>query len=106
MGKAPLSVCSALKSFSHFSRKRLISKLKQAVRANTAMSPVQPMRSSRWGQSVGMSTKLERPPQRMFCWSRLMRLSEEVKLPVDARSEDKTSAESFRSFSPMPRTPT
>ena len=31
---------------------------KQAVELNTWASPVQPMRSSRWGQSVGTSTKL------------------------------------------------
>ena len=65
-GIAPVAVCSLARSLSHFSRKRLMSKLKQAVGENRAMSPVQPCRSSRWGQSVGMSTKLSRPLQLRF----------------------------------------
>lgn len=39
--------------------------------AKTWMSPVQPRRSSRWGQSVGMSTKLPRMLHTTFSWSRL-----------------------------------
>ena len=33
---------------------------------NTSASPVQPMRSSRWGQSVGTSTKLPFWPHSVF----------------------------------------
>ena len=44
----------------------LISKLKQAVGAKTAISPVHPIRSSRCGQSVGISTKLDLLLQMIF----------------------------------------
>ena len=46
------------------------------------MSPVQPSRSSRWGQSVGTSTKLPRWPQTTLLCSRLSRSSEHSKVPV------------------------
>ncbi len=87
LGMPPPGSCSACTSSSHFSRKRLMSKLKQAVGANTAMSPVQPMRSSRWGQSVGMSTKLDLAPQRMLDWSWQSISLEQAKPPLSATSE-------------------
>ena len=44
-----------------------------AVGANAWASPVQPRRSSRWGQSVGTETKLSRCDQTTFSWSRSRR---------------------------------
>ena len=44
--------------------------LKQAVPQKAWASPVQPMRSSRWGQSVGTSTKLPLWPHRALSASR------------------------------------
>src|SRR5579862_1330212 len=43
--------------------------LYDAARQKTSASPVQPRRSSRWGQSVGTPTKFERWPQRMLLQS-------------------------------------
>src|ERR1043166_5174668 len=62
--------------------------LNAAVRANTWASPVQPSRSSRWGQSVGTSRKLLRCPQTMFCCSRFKSESDVSRDPVGARSDD------------------
>ena len=64
--------------------------LKAAVRTKTWMSPVQPSRSSRCGQSVGTSTKLPFWPQVMLCWSWLTSGSEQVKEPVGAMAECST----------------
>ena len=74
-----------------------MSKLKQAVGANTAMSPVQPMRSSRWGQSVGISMKLERAPHWMLDCSWLSILSEHSKLPICRTSDQRASASTVKS---------
>src|SRR2546425_781328 len=56
------------------------------------MSPVQPRRSSRCGQSVGTSRKLPRMLQTTFSWSRLIRGSEHSNHPVRSRSEWQTTA--------------
>ena len=87
LGMPPVGSCSASTSSSHLSKNRPMSKLKQAVGANTAMSPVQPMRSSRWGQSVGMSTRLDLALQVILLWSWLTISLEQAKLPVCSRSE-------------------
>ena len=86
-GIPPEGSCSAFTSRSHFSRKRLISKLKHAVGANTAISPVHPIRSSLWGQSVGMSTKFDLLLQMIFCCRRLIISLEQVNSPIRSISE-------------------
>ena len=57
-----------------------------AVGENTWMSPVQPSRSSRCGQSVGTSRKLPRIPQTTFSWNRLSSSCEDSNQPVRRRS--------------------
>src|SRR5690349_5854321 len=49
----PASFCSAARSLSQEARNPYVSYKKEAVGANTWISPVQPRRSSRCGQSVG-----------------------------------------------------
>ena len=53
---------------------------------NTWMSPVQARRSSRCGQSVGMSTKFERRLHTTFSWSRSSSGSLERNQPVRCMS--------------------
>ena len=65
-GTVPSGSCSAARSRSHPVSIPDASKRKDAVGAKTWMSPVQPRRSSRCGQSVGMSTKLPRMPHTTF----------------------------------------
>ena len=61
--------------------------LKLAVGQKTSASPVQPMRSSRWGQSVGVSRKLPIWPQKAL-WISWLTLALEVSTwPMTARSE-------------------
>jgi hypothetical protein len=52
-GYAPEAGCSSSMSCDHFVKYVETSMLSAAVAANTWPSPVQPMRSSRCGQSVG-----------------------------------------------------
>ena len=59
-----------------------MSKLNTAVGANTAISPVQPMRSSRCGQSVGMSMKFDFALRTMFSCRRLSISFEQRNEPV------------------------
>ena len=56
------------------------------------MSPVQPSRSLRWGQSLGTSRKLPFVPQTTLWWSWLSSGSEHSKVPVRRRSECTTTA--------------
>ena len=51
-----LSSCPSSRSRRKFFQKSFVSKLYAPVKANTCPSPVYPMRSSLWGQSVGTST--------------------------------------------------
>ncbi len=53
-GTAPLADCASVRSTSHFEKNAATSRLNAAVRTNTCASPVQPSRSSRCGQSVGI----------------------------------------------------
>ena len=57
-----------------------MSMLKMAVWAKTSMSPIQPSRSSRCGQSVGTLCMLSRCVQTMFCISWLSSGLEHSKL--------------------------
>ena len=59
-GTVPSAACSSARSRSHESRNPRTSYRKAAVGAKTWMSPVQPKRSSRCGQSVGIETTLPR----------------------------------------------
>lgn len=59
----------------------------QAVAEMMAASPVQPRRSSRWGQSVGMSRKLSNCPHMALRNSWLTRLSAVSMEPVGSMSE-------------------
>ena len=65
---------------------------KDAEGEKTWMSPVQPRRSSRCGQSVGRSRKLPRMLQTTFSCSRLISGSEHSNQPVRAISEWQTTA--------------
>src|SRR5664280_1422469 len=56
------------------------------------MSPVQPMRSSRCGQSVGIDRKLPFMPHTTFSWNRLSRADDDSNQPVRTMSEPITSA--------------
>ena len=58
-----------------------MSTLKVDVAAKMAMSPVQPSRSSRCGQSVGIDSMFERSPQRMLCCNWLTSALEVVSVP-------------------------
>ena len=62
--------------------------------------PVQPRRSSRCGQSVGISTKFPFWPHMMLCWSWLRSGSEHSKLPVGVMSEWSTITASVSRGSP------
>ena len=68
-GTLPSSYWSAATSPSHLVKNPATSMLNAAVGANTCASPVQPMRSSRCGQSVGTSRKFPFWPQTMLLWS-------------------------------------
>ncbi len=59
----------------------------QAVPAKTCASPVQPRRSSRCGQSVGISIKFERCDQMVFSTSRLTAATPVVMPPVATGTE-------------------
>ena len=91
-GTDPSGRCSAARSASQELRKPALSNRKLAVGANTWMSPVQPSRSSRWGQSVGTSTKFPRIPQTTFSWNRSSCGLDELNQPVRRRSEPTTTA--------------
>lgn len=87
-GTTPFAAfCSTIMSFIHDDSMPLTSNRKETVSANMLISPVQPSRSSRWGQSVGMPTKLPRMLHTMFSCSRLSRGSEQRKCPVRRMSE-------------------
>ncbi len=60
LGTCPWSRCSWARSRSQPVSVPCAANSRRAVGAKTWMSPVQPTRSSRWGQSVGRSTKLSR----------------------------------------------
>ncbi len=64
----------------------------RAVGAKIWMSPVQPSRSSRCGQSVGTSKKLPRMPHTTFSCSRLISSSEQLNQPVRSMSVCSTTA--------------
>ena len=91
-GTLPSGSCSAARSASHELSSAAVSYSRVAVAANTWMSPVQPSRSSRCGQSVGTSRKLPRMPHTMFSWSWLTRGSEHANQPVRTMSECSTTA--------------
>ncbi len=86
-GMAPLGFWSAARSPSHLVKKPATSMLNAAVGAKTWASPVQPMRSSRCGQSVGTSRKLPFCPHTMLCCSWLIAVFDVSKLPVGVMSE-------------------
>ena len=64
----------------------------QAVAQKTCASPVQPSRSSRWGQSVGTSKKLPFWPQTEFKNSRLTSGEEVSMVPIRSSREPRTQA--------------
>ena len=66
----------------YFFRKLSQSASQQAVPAKTCASPVQPSRSSRCGQSVGISMKFDRCDQIVFRTSRLTDGSPQVNPPA------------------------
>ncbi len=66
--------------------------LKVAVPTKICASPVQPARSSRCGQSVGMLRKLPRWPQRMLLCSCSRRGSEQLNDQIHGQSELSTTA--------------
>ena len=70
---------SLAKSRSHLVINGIMFSLNAAVGQNAVTSPVQPRRSLRCGQSVGISKKLSRWLHWMFCCKRFTRLSEQVK---------------------------
>ena len=90
-GTAPSSRWSAARSASQLARKARLSALAQAAGEKTMMSPVQPSRSSRCGQSLGMARKLPRWDQVTLRNSWLTLSSEQAKVPVTSRSEDTTA---------------
>ena len=59
-------VCASIKSSSHLSINDLCSHYMHLF-CETCISPVQPIRSLRCGQSVGISRKLPISPQRILC---------------------------------------
>src|SRR3954464_15644872 len=83
LGTAPSSVWSCARSTSQLAQKARASNSVQAVAANAGASPVQPSRSSRWGQSVGTATKLSRCDQRTFSWNRVRSASEQAEARPD-----------------------
>ena len=87
LGTAPSARWSWPRSVSQLARKARLSALAHAVGAKTMMSPVQPSRSSRCGQSVGTARKLPRWDQLTLRNSWLTRSSEHSNRPVGARSE-------------------
>ncbi|OLT08609.1 hypothetical protein BJF90_44940 [Pseudonocardia sp. CNS-004] len=84
--------CSSARSVSHEARKPSQSNRYVAVGANTWMSPVQPSRSSRWGQSVGTCRKLPRIPHTTFSCSRSTSSEELSNQPVRRMSVCTTTA--------------
>ena len=74
--------CSRARSRSQSARKSSTSKRYAAEGAKAAMSPVQPSRSSRCGQSVGTSRKLPLVPHTTFRWNCLSSGSEHSNDPV------------------------
>ena len=75
-------VCASIKSSSHLSINDFMFILYAPVFAKTCISPVQPIRSLRCGQSVGISRKLPISPQRILCWSLLISGFEHSNSPV------------------------
>ena len=84
--RRPRPSARSARSTSHDARKPAQSYRKRAVGAKTWMSPVQPSRSSRCGQSVGRSRKLPRMPQTTFSCSRFSSGSEHSNQPVRSMS--------------------
>jgi hypothetical protein len=87
-----VAACSAATSLSQPDRNASESNRVAAVGLKTWMSPVQPSRSSRWGQSVGIETKLPRMPHTTFSCSRFTRSSEHSNQPVRRMSLPTTTA--------------
>ena len=86
-GTVPSGSCSAATSRSHEESSPATSNKNAAVGAKTCRSPVQPTRSSRCGQSVGMSTKFPRMLHTTFSCSFSSSGSEQENQPVRSRSE-------------------
>lgn len=84
-GTEPSSNCSLARSFSHDDRNPAVSNRNDAVGENTWMSPVQPSRSSRCGQSVGRSTKLPRLLHTTLSWIRFQQRLRAPEPPVAAQ---------------------
>ncbi len=86
----------------HLVKNAAMSMLNAAGWAKTSMSPIQPSRSSRCGQSVGMLCMLSRWVQTMLCISVLSSWLEHSNWPVIRGAEWNTrpvsrSAEGFAS---------
>ncbi len=64
-----------------------MSKFIMASSAVPWASPIQPIRSSRWSQSVGMLWRFVFWPQVMMRWSRLRMSLEAAKLPTGRTAE-------------------
>ena len=69
-GNRPSSVCTSRMACMCFLRNSSTSAMLTAVRENTLMSPLHPIRSLRCGQSVGMLMKFDSIDHRMFCQRR------------------------------------
>src|SRR5476649_2120986 len=84
---SPFGPCASSTSNSHLVKKAETSVLRAAVGAKTCASPIQPMRSSRCGQSVGTLKKFPRWPHVMLEKSWLRSLSDDSHVPVAGVSE-------------------
>ena len=80
----PSSCCASTRSSLNLPRKFATSRLNVDVPEKMPMSPVQPSRSSRCGQSLGTDSMFERSPHRMLCCSWFTSAFDVVNVPVCA----------------------
>ena len=74
-------------SRTHLVKNAAMSRLKMAVCENAWMSPIQPIRSSRWGQSVGTPSILPRCTHSTQCMILFNRSLEHSNRPASAAAE-------------------
>src|SRR5689334_12551222 len=77
----PSACCASVRSSAYLLRNDDMSMLNVDVSTKAAMSPVQPSRSLRLGQSVGTASMLDRWPHTIACCTWLSRVLEVVRVP-------------------------
>ncbi len=96
-GNRPSLACASRRSAVHLVKNAAMSMFIAAVWLNTCMSPVQPNRSSRCGQSVGTPIRLSRWVHRMLANSRLSIGLEHSNVPTSGADEQTTQPVSVSS---------